>query len=787
MSVLEEKLDRLTESLEPFFMFPEDPAETIAPLYQLLRDTGSLIAGGSILEAFHPSDSILNEKNAKNVGIPPTRDIDIYVPVQNAHTFLQRILKTDLFPDGIVVRMISPTLYCQSFLNKNGIKKIITLRVSQQGARHDIDIMIVRRRRTPLQVVNNFDLTFCQAWCDGEKIYASHPEHVRNKSGQLQGEYVPVFLAGNDFLRKRIAKYQRRGYNVEIPAAEPIVLSPHARATLCRPLQEEATAHWARRVLSMWISGYRTANIEKGSIPGWKGDETADEEDANALILPLYSSTSWFHAPSRTRLGLKNVGDTFRPAKEIIPDWLSMDVDEPVSRIEEYDSDDEEDMKRLVQHATEVIPSDFVEADVPAELQFYRQANILLQYAYWPDREIPTLATLIHELVEIQRRQPQNKFIPLRKQNIESYLAALKAVCVRTGEDMISMVEDAVFDFHDHPLEGAISGETLQNYLQGFLEMEVDRMQVPCYYHRGEADACKHPLTFVEIRPAVTPVFYAQFTQKQTVRTDLTSLFEFYDLLLQNEKKPDPKGFGDIFERSVCPYCLEFLSRDEGCIYMTHTPVRGEHSPYCNKDHVVPEQLKRFHAIAKPLLEREVGQWVPDEFVYLQSCIECGRACVNHRHLSLSNGEYQLLPSMGNGVCSGGGRAELFARVLAIRQVFREGSEDQAATRKRAAEFAETCAADPAWIARGQAILEMAEAQREWGNENQSNESNQSSQSNESNQSNLSNLSSQSNESNQSNENENQNQNQNGGRRRYTRKRHQKKLTRMAKRMGLAM
>jgi hypothetical protein len=67
------------------------------------------------------------------------------------------------------------------------------------------------------------------------------------------------------------------------------------------------------------------------------------------------------------------------------------------------------------------------------------------------------------------------------------------------------------------------------------------------------------------------------------------------------------------------------------------------------------------------------------------------------------------------GRCAGGGRPELYARILAIREIYKTleinvPSEERAA----AAAAAEGAARDPAYIARGRAIFEKAEAERKW-------------------------------------------------------------------------
>ena len=85
--------------------------------------------------------------------------------------------------------------------------------------------MAIRGRRTPQQVATNFDLTFCQIWYDGEAVYASHPDHIREKRGVLQGDYVQSFINGNKFLQQRIRKYRLRGFTISIEA-NALVIDP---------------------------------------------------------------------------------------------------------------------------------------------------------------------------------------------------------------------------------------------------------------------------------------------------------------------------------------------------------------------------------------------------------------------------------------------------------------------------------------------------------------------------------------------------------------------------------
>lgn len=240
----------------------------------LLQETGAIIAGGSVLQAY--------QDQAVNDAVIKVQDIDIYVPVKTAKSFF------DVFVRDPVVAILKPestrtedkiregsyksALYCKSFLQKNGIRKVYNFIKGwfTQGSktRVEFDVMIVRNRRTPLQVVNNFDLTFCQTWFDGINIYASHPEDIRQKSGTLQGEYVDLFLKGNKFLHKRIDKYGKRGYKVVLDKqTEGKDIVPHVRKIdyICKRRDDsELMKHWSSRVLLSWFLKIRD-NIEQHS------------------------------------------------------------------------------------------------------------------------------------------------------------------------------------------------------------------------------------------------------------------------------------------------------------------------------------------------------------------------------------------------------------------------------------------------------------------------------------------------------------------------------------------
>lgn len=170
---------------------------------QVLKDNGAIISGSSILASLVPG------------GDEWLVDYDMYVPIPNdktLHTTIQQALG-----EYKIWKQHKSSSYCTSFMKRNGIRTVVnyyTERPESEGGNMAIDIMAVRKKTTPLQVVQNFDLTFCQVWYDGTDVWATHPQHIQTMTGYLQGDYVPVYLSGNRFLKRRMAKYVLRGFKV---------------------------------------------------------------------------------------------------------------------------------------------------------------------------------------------------------------------------------------------------------------------------------------------------------------------------------------------------------------------------------------------------------------------------------------------------------------------------------------------------------------------------------------------------------------------------------------------
>jgi hypothetical protein len=174
---------------------------------QVLKNTGSIIAGGSIL-------SIINNYPDESDILENIKDFDIYTHREGAKEIVNFLYKYNLVEnENRLLTNIAPA-YDESFLRANNIKIRIYFKLLRGGGDASLDIMIVDDGVSLPGVVSNFDLTFCQVYFDGENIKAFHPSHILEKSGFLEEQYVRSLLNANKFTIKRIKKYNNRGFKI---------------------------------------------------------------------------------------------------------------------------------------------------------------------------------------------------------------------------------------------------------------------------------------------------------------------------------------------------------------------------------------------------------------------------------------------------------------------------------------------------------------------------------------------------------------------------------------------
>jgi len=669
-------------------------------LCDLLQETGSLIAGGSVLNAYRPLDL-------------PRQDIDIYVPVKNAVLFFDKFVRDPV--DSIIIqdenfieKSYKSTLYCNSFLHKNGIKKVynfISLKENDIGRSYELefDVMIVRNRKTPLEVVNNFDLTFCQIWFDGINVYASHPKDVQERRGTLQGDYVNLFLQGNRFLKNRIIKYGDRGYKVFMDEKSSSDLTqifsyPNHYSSCLKPKDSDFLKHWSSRVLLTWFLGIRDQirHHQRNLPPNFPH---------SILFVPLIADRNRYYVNREQIFGGLQKGNP--SVKVFAPLDDGYDSEELSENESLYDILYSHHLRRPRDLLKEPDTSNEEEMKIAKKTLFYRGANKMFEEAMWPNEYYPSGNRSLGLLLEDDEE--------LGGGRAKLYHDELKRRCIRKGTSFITQEDDVeVYDIHEHPMEAGISADDLEGYLEQHVT-DPDKTQMPCYYQPNPANHddpvnCKNFISFSEVKYICSKDFFDKYSAPPPQKLGLDQFMSHYDQTLYNSKEADD-SFGLLYHHTVCPFCLQFESRDSGCSYMTHenrTGADDSEAPFCDKRLKNAELIERYYAVSN------LGP-----ATRLAFCSECGRPCVNHKHIT-TTAPYMTIERPRQDdytTCTGGGRAELFARILAIRKVYREaGILDPKEERRQAILAADNAPNDPALMAQGQAIFEQEEATRHWTN-----------------------------------------------------------------------
>ena len=684
----------------------------------LLKETGSVLAGGSVLQ------TIAKYETEERL------DMDFYCPTSSIPKFLKdySVLNTNSSGDMRArLRTITASLYCSSFLRRNGIRKIYSLKqvsdspeaaVLPKKARASkyaqmVDIMSVRNSRKVTDVVQNFDLTFCQVWWDGEHIWATHPEDILQKKGVLQEDYAKLFIRNNLFLKKRVRKYRTRGFDIKLPILEATVdeildskICVHPATVYPYMSDPVFKTRWATRIIMRWLLGVRTKTNASRQL------ESGIDLN-NILFVPLNEDRFSNAKQQFLRDQRGNILD-----ERVWPQIGEQIITEPDDG---YDSEDYTDITNLKTLAkTKHINIKDTEPD--RDVIYYRQTNKLLEMALYP-----------YTSTEIRWFASLGKLLEMNNDKFEPYKNALLELCTRKGECFIMRTDDeTVYDIHDHPLEGAISQDGLEGYLEGHIK-DVDKTKVPCYYkpHPPTQDDprptgnCYKNITMSEVRYILNNEFWTRYSAPVPIKTGLGESINLWDTILTNVKTTD-EHYGDIFTKTICPYCLQFQERDGGCAYLGHDNPTGRPSseyPYCQKDFVVQDIVDKYRTAAET-----INEGVPP---HLEWCVECGRPSTGHEHFTITEPlGIETPPTKPNphnpaqrvrdyGKCSGGGRPELYARILAIRKVYRDMDlKDPKEERMVAALAADSAPNDPELMEQGRAIYEKELAERKWGNAN---------------------------------------------------------------------
>lgn len=173
-----------------------------AELAAALQHHEAIIAGGSMLQCV----------TGANFG---NNDIDVYVPIRHAVSLI-KWLESKSYQRAIDY---CATGYGSSFLYQNGIKKVIQFNPDTDN-KSPIQIMTVRNKRTPLKVVESFDLTCCMCWFDGIALRAPDYANIMQKTTTLSWQYAEKVYQDNEVLIRRLHKYMNRGLEI-IPQPRP--------------------------------------------------------------------------------------------------------------------------------------------------------------------------------------------------------------------------------------------------------------------------------------------------------------------------------------------------------------------------------------------------------------------------------------------------------------------------------------------------------------------------------------------------------------------------------------
>lgn len=190
----------------PFTQLLATKVSNHAQLSSLLTETRAVIAGGSVLSAY--AGYAMN-------------DLDIYVNASNARQLVEGIKdvisnSSGFVPGAFAIDLLFAPPYDESFMRKNHINSIIRARFRRTvDFSLEIDIMIIPDDIPITDVVTNFDLTFCQIWFDGENVLCTNKQHILDKHGKLNDEYLQSYANGNEFIKNRIRKYIYRGFQID--------------------------------------------------------------------------------------------------------------------------------------------------------------------------------------------------------------------------------------------------------------------------------------------------------------------------------------------------------------------------------------------------------------------------------------------------------------------------------------------------------------------------------------------------------------------------------------------
>ena len=588
----------------------------------LLLETGAIIAGGSILRAVSPWNADVRGLGGNRPRrSPEVNDLDIYVPVRMTPRLIDGLYTgTEALLESGQYKVLPASSYCESFLRKNGIRRVHTF--TNQHEDNPTDIMSVRHRRSVQQVVTNFDLTICQIWYDGAHVYASHPQDIRDKRATLQSDYVLSLMRGNQYIRKRLDKYMKRRFrismdgmadNSELLPTDQDACAKDKNQFRVRKTKPEFWNRWFASVATAWLSGsattFRTAKSYLPSI----ADNVLPTKN---VLIPLAQNLPHLSAINSTGISLITKGLRL---------WHSMPLDSFWNNFKDtgYDSEDYENVENRQALAAEfmstVVPDIAWQAD--GMRAFALAMNKFLEYQMLPikysnriegeDRFARervnkittgfTLGTILYKGdIPIGPRDGDLRGLYMTPEVYNFYAANLAGNILRKVEVATDYAEAGalVYDIHNHPLAVGISRAKFKDHLRRHKRFPKDA--IPCYWRD-----CNKTLALTEIHHILGRTDYRPwFDGAEAIpmwqgfaQSDVTLMDTIF-----SEEGMEAKNF------SCCPVCLSYVRREDGCMFMHHKCPNLQ-TPY----------------------SVDLYNKYKDRFNELWWCTLCGRVCQEHQ------------------------------------------------------------------------------------------------------------------------------------------------------------
>jgi hypothetical protein len=281
----------------------------------LLQTHKAKISGGFLLKAM-----------GKFEGGDPSYDMDVYVPHASVEPFRTEMGKLFLGHQPVPAdySQINASGVATSFFTKNGI---VSVRKHHRGIEGtstyaEMDIVEANDTTSPINIIKNFDLTFCENWYDGKNVWLTHADHVEKKHGFLENHYLELLYINKPQTIGRIKKYAGRGFRVSIvhpitKKSEDITDKILAGQTVDYSAAAAAPAAQAKaKALSALEKEIEDAEIMAQSYAQDSADANAAKEEAKNIYFKALEEYEAKYPPDIANQLSANAIEAYKPVKE---------------------------------------------------------------------------------------------------------------------------------------------------------------------------------------------------------------------------------------------------------------------------------------------------------------------------------------------------------------------------------------------------------------------------------------------------------------------------------------